>query len=79
MKSKFKSCKTAMTSLTKHYLKVNLVLESKLNIGKASTMTWRGSMLIYKVSLKKKKLFGKASSNFWRNKRNRPRKTTKTL
>ena len=77
-KSRTSSSKS-MSSSTRHSLKVSLVSENNLSTGSPNTTRWKDNMLTFRVSLRKRRLFGKASSTSLRSKRSKPRRTTRTL
>ena len=57
--------------------KASKVLENKLSIGNHNSMKLKDNMPIFKVNLRKRKLFGKVNLNSLRNKRIKPRKIRK--
>lgn len=79
MRLKFRNYKTVMTSSIRHYHKGSLESENKLSTGRVSIMIWKDNMLIYRVSLKKRKLFGRANLSSLKSKKSRLRRTMKML
>ena len=77
MKLRIVSLEIRMINLIMLLTKEKLELENKLNIGKDNTMILNANTLIFNQNLKKKKLYGKANLNSWRNKKKQPRKTKK--
>lgn len=79
MKSRISSSRNKMSNSTRHFLKESLASESKQSTGSHSTMRWRGNTPTSKVSLRKKRLSGKANLISSRSKRIKLRRTTRTL
>ena len=57
-KERFRNRLIKLMILMKHYLKVRLVQEKKLNNGKLNSMKLTVNMQIYKLKWKKRKPFG---------------------
>jgi len=77
MKLRIPNSEIKMINLTMLLTKENKVLENKLNTGNHSSMKSKDNMLIFKVSLRKRKLFGKVNLNSLRSKRSKPREIKK--
>jgi len=77
MKLRIPNSEIKMINLTMLLTKENKVLENKLNTGNHNSMKSKDSMLIFKVSLRKRKLFGKVNLNSLRSKRSKPREIKK--
>ena len=68
-----------MINLIMLSIKVNSVLENKLNTGKVNSMILNANMPIFKVNLKKKKHYGKVNLNSLKSKKKQLRKTKKKV
>jgi len=77
MKLRTPNSEIKMINLTMLLTKENKVLENKLNTGNHNSMKSKDNMLIFKVSLRKRKLFGKVNLNSLRSKRSKPREIKK--
>lgn len=63
MKMRIQSLEIKMINLTMLLTKVNKVSENKLSIGNHNSMKLKDNMLIFRVNLRKRKLFGKVNLN----------------
>jgi len=63
MKMRIQSLEIKMINLIMLLTKVNKVLENKLSTGNHNSMKLKDNMLIFRVNLRKRKLFGKVNLN----------------
>lgn len=78
-KERFRNRLIKLMILMKHYLKVRLVQEKKLNNGKLNSMKLTVNMQIYKLKWKKRKPFGQVNLSSQRNRKSNTRKIMKML